>query len=331
MSGKCKSFSGPLLGLLAGLFTSLAVHAAEVDSFTGRHPLRDSVPFLNQVVNVWMEEAVIEANEPSLLADLTGEKQVCDEERLFSALQDRLAGYLIGQLESFADKSTALDSIRTPFDRSIYRDFDFSESPTVILTEQLAVLLRMGGVYLGSDKLGHFFTEGHSYYRRYLEKDTSSALEYGELMESTFYGELTTGIFSYADLVANLNGLRFWNSILAKKPDPIDTGHEVKPLIGCVQGKWRRLRPFDWKEYVDSAWDEAVNCNVYGSNSLLVKASHRIREVTGGRDCPLLPVDRSKLEKKYGPLLPLVFNEQGPRVVHSFDRLLKEYWNEILR
>ncbi len=331
MSGKSKSFSRLLPGLLAGLFASLAVTAAEVDSFTGRHPLRDSIPFLNQVVNVWMEEAVIEANEPSLLADLTGEKQVCDEERLLSALQDRLAGYLVGQLESFADKSTAVDSIRVPFDRSIYRDFDFTESPTVTLTEQLAVLLRMGDVYVGSDKLGHFFTEGHSYYRRYLEKDTTSALEYGELLESTFYGELTTGIFSYADLVANLNGLRFWNSILAKKPDPIDASREVKPLIGCRNGKWRRLRPFDWRNYIDPAWDEAINCNVYGSDSLLEKAGRRIREVTGGRGCPLQPADRKRLEKKYGLLLPLVFNEQGPRVVHSFDRLLKEYWNEILR
>jgi hypothetical protein len=317
--------------VLFGLATAFSAIAAEVDSFTGRRPLLDAAPFLDQVVNVWMEEAVIEANEPSLLDEIAGSPHECNAHRLYSALEDRLAGYLIGQLERFADKSTAIDTIHTPFDHSIYRDFDFSESPTVILTEQLAVLLRLGDVYLGSDKLGHFFTEGHTYYERYLERDADAALEYGKLMESTFYGELTTGIFSYADLAANLNGLRFWNSILALKPDPIDADRPVQPLIGCVKGKWHRLRAFHWRDYVDPAWDEAINCNVYGSDSLLEKATRRIAQVTGGTGCPLHQPDRKRLQNKYGKLLPLVFNDKGPRTVHSFDLLLQEYWQEILR
>ena len=72
-----------------------------------------------------------------------------------------------------------------------------------------------------------------------------------------------SGIFSYADLVANLNGLRFWNSILARKPDPIQKTVTVRPYIGCTNGKWKRLREFHWTDYVDPAWDEAVNCNIF--------------------------------------------------------------------
>ncbi len=325
----------PLLKNLAACLLVLALGiatAAEVDSFTHRHPLKDSAPFLDQVVNVWLEEAVIEANRPSLLSGLVENGNPgCDEARLMDALKSRLAGYLIGQLEDFVDQSTWLDTIHTTFEESIYRDFDFAESPTVVLTRRLAVLLRLGTVYLGSDKLGHFFTEGHTYFEHYLEKDEQSALDYGELMESSFYGELTTGIFSYADLVANLNGLRFWNAILARKPDPIVNTATVKPYIGCRAGKWHRLREFHWSDYVDPAWDEALNCNVYADEILLEKVSRRIAQATDGNRCPLAKADRAMLERKYGELLPLLFNRSGPRAAHAFDSILRKYWDEILQ
>lgn len=321
-----RTLIGMAVVLLAG-----AAHAAEVDSFTRRHALGDSAPFLNQVVNVWMEEAVIEANRPPLITRLTaGERAGCDETRLMAALKDRFADYLVGQLESFANESTALDSIRTTFADSIYRDLNFSESPTVLLTERLAVLIRLGDVYLGSDKLGHFFTEGRTYYTRYIAENERSALRYGELTESSFYGELTTGIFSYADLAANLNGLRFWNSILAKKPDPIDGTQPVRPYIGCTEGKWRRLRPFDWRDYVDPAWDEALNCNAYRDDAVLKKVTRRIAQASHGKGCPLQRVDERQLQRKYGKRLGLVFNRRGARVLKSFNQELKQYWEEIM-
>jgi len=77
-----KCLAGLLLILLPGIST-----AAEVDSFTHRHPLKDSAPFLDQVVNVWLEEAIIEANRPSLISGLLENgTQTCNEERLMEAL-----------------------------------------------------------------------------------------------------------------------------------------------------------------------------------------------------------------------------------------------------
>ena len=313
------------------LFITAGLPAAEVDSFTNRHPLTDSGPFLDQVVNVWMEEAVIEANEPGLLDGLLEKKSQCDEERLMDALASKLAGYLVGQLESFVDRSTWIDGIHTPFRKSIYRDLDFSESPTVVLTERLATLIRIGDVYLGSDKLGHFFTEGHTYFEHYLDENEQSALDYGELMESSLYGELTTGIFSWADLAANLNGLRFWNAILGRKPDPIQPLMQVQPYIACVNGRWKRVRLFHWADYVDPAWDEALNCNVYADEVHARKVLRRIDEATNGRGCPMAPVDETALARKYGHLLPLIYNRSGPRAVHAFDRLVEHYWQQILQ
>jgi hypothetical protein len=311
------------------LFCALA-SAAEIDSFTGRRALNDSGEFLDQVVNVWMEEAIIEANKPPLLLMFSTEPyQGCDEAKLMESLQDRFAGYLVGQLESFVNESTAVDSINTAFEDSIYRDFEFMESPTVSLTERLAVLLRIGDVYVGSDKLGHFFTEGYGYYERYVDESEQSALEHGELTESTFYGELTTGIFSYADLAANLNGLRFWNSILAKKPDPIQSTQTISPYIGCRDGKWHRLRPFHWGDYIDPLWDEALNCNAYRNDALLNKAKQRIVQVSNGKRCPLHRINEQQMEHKYGTLLPLIYNRQGARVLKSFNQKLEEYWDEL--
>jgi hypothetical protein len=315
------------------LLLALPLEASEVDSFTHRHALKDSAPLLNKVIDVWMEEAVIDANKPPLISDITADAASpgCDETRLMSALKDHLAAYLVGQLETFANESTALDTIKTPFSDSIYRDFDFTETPSISLTERLAVLLRIGDTYLGADKLGHFFTEGYAYYERYLAEGEQSALLYGDLTESSYFGELTTGIFSFADLTANLNGLRFWNSIRAHKADPIDRSVPVQPYIACHNHKWKRIRDFDWNDYVDDAWDEVINCNGYRDISLMQKAQNRIRQASAGKACPLRPPPKAQLQQKYGHLLPSVFNAQGPRVLKSFSRSLQQYWDEIAR
>jgi hypothetical protein len=316
---------------LALLLWSLSGRAAEVDSFTARHPLRDAAPLLDQVVNVWLEEALIEANRKPLLPTLSGGGRLaCDSARLIDAVKSRFAGYLIGQLETFANESTAVDKIRVPFADSIYRDFDFTESPAVALTGRLAVLLRLGDVYVGSDKLGHFFTEGYSYYELYLRSGEAAAIDYGRLTEISFYGLLTTGIFSWADLAANLNGMRFWNELLALRPDPL-TRQPPIPLLRCEQGQWKRQRDFHWRDYVDDAWDEAVNCVAFRDRSLLDKAGALIRARSQGRSCPLQVAGMEALQRKYGPLLQYIFNPAGNRLLpESLKPDMERYWRQLM-
>jgi len=319
------------LATLALLLWSLSGRTAEVDSFTARHPLEDAAPMLDQVVNVWLEEALIEANRKPLLPSLSGGGRLaCDSARLIDAVKSRFAGYLIGQLETFANESTAIDKVRVPFADSIYRDFDFTESPAVALTGRLAVLLRVGGVYIGSDKLGHFFTEGYSYYELYLRSGEAAAIDYGRLTEISFYGLLTTGIFSWADLAANLNGMRFWNELLALRPDPL-TRQTPIPLLRCEQGQWKRQRDFHWRDYVDAAWDEAVNCVAFRDRSLLDKAGALIRARSQGRSCPLQGADLAALQHKYGPLLQYIFNPAGNRLLpESLKPDLERYWRQLM-
>ena len=318
--------------IMPGLFVPPAAHPAEVDSFTNRHELADSAPALNLVVNRWLAEALVTANESSVfqLGDEQG-VDYCNQARLFDALKEKLTGFIVGKLEALVTDSRDLDTIRVSFDKSIYRDFEFTESPTISLTRHLAVLLRIGDVYLGADKFGHFFTEGLSYYEMYSSVDQYSALQFGDLSESTFYGELTTGVFSYADLAANLNGLRFWNAILGLKADPITGASVDKPFVRCIDKKWRLMKEFDWRDYVDPTWDEAINCSAFRNEILLAKVKKRITDTSQGKSCPLVKVDRYFLEKKYGDLLPFIYNPDGNKVLmEPLKPKLELYWSTIM-
>ena len=315
------------------LLFAVPCRCAEVDSFTHRRPLADSGPQLDRIVNAWLDEALTEANRKPLFQIDTEKEGIgyCNREHLFAALEDKLTGFIVGKLEARVMEDDSLDTIRIEFDNSIYRDLVFAESPTISLTRHLAVLLRVGDVYFGADKFGHFFSEGYSYYEIYQDGDELSALQFGDLTESTLYGELTTGIFSYADLAANLNGLRFWNRILGLKPDPLSGQPVRNPYIQCVDKQWQRVRDFTWQDYVDPAWDEAINCNAFRNQRLLEKVKKRIAEATNGGTCPLYPVDRYLLEEKYGDLLGYVYNPQGNRVLDEpLKPKLEQYWATIV-
>jgi len=323
------------LALLAGswLLSAVSGECAEVDSFTNRHELVDSGPQLDLVVNAWLEEALTEANRKPLFQIDTEKEGIsyCNREQLFAALEDKLTGFIVGKLEARVMEDESLDTIRVEFENSVYRDLVFAESPTISLTRHLAVLLRVGDVYFGADKFGHFFSEGYSYYEMYRDGDEFSALQFGDLTESTFYGELTTGIFSYADLAANLNGLRFWNRILGLKPDPLSGQPVHAPYVQCVDKKWQLVRPFTWQDYIDPTWDEAVNCNAFRNQRLLDKVKRRIAEASNGGVCPLYPVDQYLLEEKYGDLLDSIYNPTGNRVLDEpLKPKIEQYWSTIL-
>ncbi len=124
--------------------------------------------------------------------------------------------------------------------------------------------LNIDGVYLGADKLGHFFSFGARYHRRFkrnvargkseeqAERDT---ILWGVGSERGIVGRWTTGIVSYADLEANYQGLRLARALC----DPAAPTH----LDRDEDDNWRLSRPLDIRDYVNPDWDEAYNPNVY--------------------------------------------------------------------
>ena len=85
----------------------------------------------------------------------------------------------------------------------------------------------MYGYYFGTDKLGHFFMQGHTYYKIYMyyqdhgksaEQAHAAMITYGQILEQTYLGTLINGVYSNADLSGNYAGWKFYMNL----------GHSVK-------------------------------------------------------------------------------------------------------
>lgn len=305
-------------GLLAGLLCwSDPAGAAEVDQFTlppdQPASLTDSGPELAQEINRRMRRAVQAANAPYVRQHAKSGPRWwqprCDETRLYHALTDALAGAVIGHVETFAEESPAIQRRRVSLGESIYRDFYWQASPTLVFSERMAAVIQVQGVEIGTDKLGHFFSEGYSYFvaTDQLRKSIESGLLFGEWSESVYFGAQTTGVYSFADLTANFQGLRFWNRVLAKHPDLL-TGKTPEPYVQCRQHQWVPAHGFDWDDYIDNGWNEAVNCVALGNEYLLQRIQAK------GVRCQS---DRLPREK-YGQWQPRLLNPYGHRVIPPY-------------
>lgn len=97
--------------------------------------------------------------------------------------------------------------------------------------------LKMYGVYLGVDKLGHMFNQGYEYYVLYhkalSEKKSASeamkaVIDWGEETENGMYGMVVDGVYSNGDLAANFGGFHFYENLL----NPITLDDEtLTPLL----------------------------------------------------------------------------------------------------
>ncbi|MBL1278781.1 MAG: hypothetical protein COA33_000790 [Fluviicola sp.] len=105
-----------------------------------------------------------------------------------------------------------------------------------------SIVLESNGTYfaVGTDKLGHFFAQGFEYFEIAREKGVEAALMYGIRTELGKFGLRTTGVFSYADLEANEDGLKFYQDL-----------YNNPFLI------------FDISDYASLMWNEEHNENIY--------------------------------------------------------------------
>ena len=313
-----------LLGLVLGVMAPALVSAAEVDSVTTRGVvLDDSADAVNAIFNARLRQGVANANaEDSDIEDMES-RELCDEDRLYAELRRAifdtflfrwgLRGYDLDlQLRELLSASSYALSLND----SIYRDIDYLEGFSLKLKE-LSDVIRIDGHLIGLDKLGHFFAEGWEYFERtrYGQETLEDALRWGSQQEAGKFGYSTTGIYSFADLAANLDGWRFWNDILHTRDDPLEgmlANLFGAPLVECevrivaslkhrkiVRG-WRVNRSFDVSDYVGGAWDEGNNCNSYADPAIEEKVDTRIGEILPGFRCPVEPAECVQARRKYG-------------------------------
>jgi hypothetical protein len=292
-----------VLVLLASLPSPL--RAAEIDSVTSRGvPLHDSSKPLEARINDALRSAVERANERG---------SGCDSQDLTQQLRQALSVPFIGHaIAEDLNDADDLDTRRVAFRDSIYRDLGVFDAVSVHLKD-LSAVIRLGDHLVGVDKIGHFFVQGWRYFEiAYLQGGgVEAAMDWGEQAERSYFGLYTTGIYSYADLSANFEGLRFWLRLLGPERDPLERGWWFnRPIVTCSKRFWTRepywriRRKLRVSRYVSGAWDEGVNCNRYRNPEIEALVARRIaeREAADAEryTCPIRPEECADVRERYG-------------------------------
>ncbi len=322
-----------VLFILTGLLIVQPGFTAEVDSVTPRNlKLENSIDVINEIINQRINEGIRKANpQPEYIDDMMeiediefiNEDDSCDEDMLYSELRKAifqsftatwgLKGYdLDRQLRELLTRQ----SYSLLLNDSIYRDIDYVEGFSMNLKD-LSDVVNINGHLVGLDKIGHFFAEGWQYFdlTTFGNETLEEAIQWGRKKETGLFGYTTTGIFSYADLVANLNGWRFWNRILLRHDDPLKSfvaNYFTRPYVTCsvqfvesikqrkIIKAWELNTRFDLSDYIDGAWDEANNCNSYADPIIEHKVTLRMNHVDPDFTCPLNPHHCLDAQNKYG-------------------------------
>ncbi len=237
-----------LLPTVLALFTPPLCGAYETDQFSNRlQPIADSTNILNQQVNLSISNSIKNWRGPR------NNKKVVN--RIFHSIGGH---HWVDKLERWTMSSPEVEKLSTPRRASIYSGHPiwatrvavlFGVGPTIKLNNQL----------IGSDKIGHFLSQGRKYYRRYLRyHDEARPGEGSAFTERAIFGQMTTGSYSNADLVANFEGHLFYRSLFEDNVIP------GKPAILLwTDDAWVVQRPFDWADHINEYWDEALNINHY--------------------------------------------------------------------
>ncbi len=137
-------------------------------------------------------------------------------------------------IEDFAH--TKLTGMVYPLEQKFVQDSILTETRFYLQFTGLAPNVQINGVYLGLDKLAHFASTGRRYFKRYLKRlragdteieATQSAIRYGLLNEASVLGWWASGVFSYGDMEANYQGLRFYKKLCFDQTDTYLSQDEV--------------------------------------------------------------------------------------------------------
>ncbi len=280
-----------LITIVFSVVTTAAAPAValECDQFTvPQSSLIDMSWALDAKVIKELRKVVLQANQSranylakAALAKSSREAQqlrdraddVTSQAALADALYDALAGGAVPRcrIERWLEDSDAIHAAfmqPMPTGESIY-----GGSPFQLLLLGLAPTMLLNDQYVGVDKIGHFFQQGHEYYNRYSDARhhgdeeavaTAIAIKHGVWQENGFYGKAIIGIYSNADLAANYAGLLFYRNLL----EPIDLGpQQIVPMViwkGDQLVLSNRCKPGELlAPFVTEHWNEAMNPSQY--------------------------------------------------------------------
>ena len=137
------------------------------------------------------------------------------------------------------------------------------------------------------------------------DKTLTDVLKNGIFREKTVLGGnmVATGVFSYGDLSANFNGMRFWNHMLQKRDDVLGFEYNAGPYVRCEAGKWKTTEfKIDFRNYVDASMDESINCRKLATKGGVTQ-SKTAMESRGFHECPRNAKLLEQMHAKYNILM----------------------------
>ncbi len=263
--------------LLILLSLSFNAFSLETDNYLSwKIDLDDSSQEINQFIETQIKVALDRSNNKKTVQnchEVTNE--IASRFRAILVHHNPMENWLLKHLDS----NQMYPSSQKHVEQSIYRNPMIFYIPAFGLSPNIQV----NGIYFGMDKLTHFSSTGRHYFNIFIRQkmnkksDTDSAksaIHYGLLDESTLHGHWASGVYSYADLEANYQGLIFFkkfchdekNTYLRRNPDQ-SWGLEQSPAI---------------EDYVNPAWDES-----YNNSFFLTKNWNKIAPVLEEEYCPL--------------------------------------------
>jgi len=235
-----------------------AARAAETDQYmTWSVELNDSAPALNAYLNEQVVEFIESRNRWTRPIKTEEEVAMAFYGYLFEGLhKSRVRTWLFtaDEVDRYPDNDVSVWEYQRS---SIYRELSF---PFFL---PMARSVRLGEVYLGIDKVGHFFGFGRRYYAQYVrlieegrseEEAIESVVKRGYFQERSMVGGLVDGIFSYGDLEANYQGMRLCRQLASGTPPCFVKGED---------GLWRFEGSIDILPYITPDMDESWNNSRY--------------------------------------------------------------------
>jgi hypothetical protein len=235
----------------------------ETDNFlTWGIELKDSSSDINTYIN---------NNIQSTLNDLNEKKKSYECERVRKKVVMNFRGFITHPMEHWIEETLGEEKVfpseehytdREYFMMSIYGTEKFDVSKYFSLARNINI----NGVYLGTDKLSHWMSTGERYYVIFTRalnrlKNTNEAfkkaIRYGIFLDRYILGGITSGVFSYADLEANFQGLLFNRNFCRAGAD--------KNIIALKDGKWFLQNKVDVRDYVNPNFDETFNPSLFSS------------------------------------------------------------------
>jgi hypothetical protein len=295
-------------------FLSIASFSAEADHYTrAGEDLKDSAEIINAKANVYLQQGLDKLNANRACTDT--EKS---EQELYKELTNYFANHNHGKLIQDILKQDMFDKRKVLIKDSIYSTWSLKDGYLLGRKSAgksklgLMPLLRVADQYVGADKLEHMFGMGLIYHSGiyFKGKTLTDVLKNGILREKTALGGnmIATGVFSYGDLSANFNGMRFWNHILQKRDDALGVAYNVGPYVRCEAGKWRTTEfKIDLRNYVDASMDESINCRKLATKDGVIKSKVAM-EARGFHECPR---DSKLLEQMYAKYNVLMANDSS--------------------